>query len=97
MRACPKCQTNNEDSNNFRKKCGFKLSDSSFQEKKEKVLGEQKRKLPWMLLSLIIGVLASAYSAPHASRMDPTGALRALQKGYRLKVRGMRQMRECPG
>jgi len=58
MRACPKCQTNNEDSSNFCKKCGFKLSNASFQDKKEKVLGEQKRKLPWMLLSLILIALA---------------------------------------
>jgi uncharacterized membrane protein len=58
MRACPKCQMKNEDSSNFCKKCGFKLSDSSFQDKKEKVLGEQRRKSPWMLISLIIIVIA---------------------------------------
>ena len=43
MKACPKCQTKNQDSNNFCKKCGFQLSDSSFQDKKEKVLGEKKK------------------------------------------------------
>jgi uncharacterized membrane protein len=58
MKACPKCQTKNEDSSNFCKKCGFKLSNASFQDKKEKVLGEQKRKLPWILLSLIIIAIA---------------------------------------
>ena len=44
MKACPKCQTKNQDSNNFCKKCGFQLSGSSFQDKKEKVLGERRRK-----------------------------------------------------
>jgi len=58
MKACPKCQMKNEDSSNSCKKCGFKLSDSSFQDKKEKVLGEQRRKSPWMLISLIIIVIA---------------------------------------
>src|SRR4030043_469882 len=36
MEACPKCQTKNQDSNNFCKKCGFQLSGSSFQDKEEK-------------------------------------------------------------
>ena len=52
MRACPKCQTKNQDSNNFCKKCGARLSGSSFQEKKEKVLGEKKRKHIWIPISL---------------------------------------------
>ena len=42
MKACPKCQTKNQDSSQFCKKCGVKLSGSSFQDKKEKVLGEKK-------------------------------------------------------
>jgi len=54
MKACPKCQTKNQDSNNFCKKCGFQLSDSSFQEKKEKVLGEKKRKHLWIPISLAL-------------------------------------------
>jgi len=54
MRACPECQTKNQDSNNFCKKCGFQLSDSSFQDKKEKVLGERKRKPYWVPISLAI-------------------------------------------
>jgi hypothetical protein len=56
MKACPKCQTKNQDSNNFCKKCGFQLSGSSFQDKKEKVLGERKRKSYWIAISL--GVIA---------------------------------------
>ncbi len=52
MKACPKCQTKNQDSNNFCKKCGFQLSGSSFQDKKEKVLGEKKRKYIWIPISL---------------------------------------------
>lgn len=58
MKACPKCQANNEDSSNFCKKCGFKFLDSLFQEKREKVLGEQKKKFPWMLISLVIVAIA---------------------------------------
>jgi len=54
MRACPKCQTKNQDSNNFCKKCGSQLSGSSFQDKKEKVLGERKRKPYWVPISLVV-------------------------------------------
>ena len=56
MKRCPKCQTKNDDSSNFCKKCGSELSGSSFQDKREKVLGEQKKKFPWMLVSLILVV-----------------------------------------
>jgi len=54
MKRCPKCQTKNEDSSNFCKQCGSELSSSSFEDKKEKVLGEQKKKFPWMFVSLIV-------------------------------------------
>ncbi len=54
MKTCPKCQTKNQVSSNFCKKCGFKLSDSSFQDKKEKVLGEKKRNPYWIPVSLAI-------------------------------------------
>ena len=54
MKACPKCQTKNQDSNNFCKKCGFQLSGSSFQDKKEKVLGEKRRKPYWVPISLAV-------------------------------------------
>jgi hypothetical protein len=54
MRACPKCQTKNQDSNSFCKKCGLQLSGSSFQDKKEKVLGERKRKPYWVPISLAV-------------------------------------------
>lgn len=57
MKKCPKCQTKNDDSSNFCKKCGSELASSSFQDKREKVLGEQKKKFPWMPVSLIIFAL----------------------------------------
>jgi len=61
MRACPKCQTENQDSNNFCKKCGFQLSGTSFQDKKEKVLGEKKRKPYWVPTSLaIVAIILAA-------------------------------------
>jgi len=52
MKACPKCQTKNQDSSQFCKKCGVGLSGSTFQDKKEKVLGEKKGKLSWRVISL---------------------------------------------
>jgi len=54
MRSCPKCQTKNQDSNSFCKKCGFQLSGSSFQDKKEKVLGEKRKKPYWVPISLAV-------------------------------------------
>ncbi len=54
MRACPKCQAKNQDSSNFCKKCGSQLSRSSFEDKKEKVLGERKRKPYWVPISLAV-------------------------------------------
>jgi len=54
MRTCPKCQTKNQDSSIFCKKCGFQLSGSSLQDKKEKVLGEKKRKHLWIPISLAV-------------------------------------------
>ncbi len=54
MKACPKCQTKNQDSNNFCKKCGSQLSRSSFQDKKEKVLGEKRKKPYWVLIPLAV-------------------------------------------
>ena len=56
MKRCSKCQTKNDDSSNFCKKCGAELSGSSFQDKREKVLGEQEKKFPRMLVSLILVV-----------------------------------------
>ncbi len=54
MKRCPKCETKNDDSSNLCKQCGSELASSSFQDKREKVLGEQKKKFPWMLVSLIL-------------------------------------------
>ena len=54
MKACPKCQTRNQESSRFCKKCGFQLSDSSFQDKKEKVLGETRKKSYWIPISLAV-------------------------------------------
>jgi hypothetical protein len=55
MKACPKCKTKNQESSRFCKKCGFRLSDSSFQDKKEKVLGEKKKNF---LIPISLAVLA---------------------------------------
>ena len=60
MKPCPKCHTKNQDSSRFCKKCGFQLSNSSFQDKKEKVLGEKKRKPYWVPVSLVIIAIALA-------------------------------------
>ena len=53
MKTCPKCKTRNDDTSRFCKECGDPFSGSTFQDKKEKVLGE-KKKAPWMLVSLIL-------------------------------------------
>jgi uncharacterized membrane protein len=54
MKVCPECRTRNDDVSNFCKKCGVPMAGSSFKEKREKVLGE-KKKSPWVLISLIVG------------------------------------------
>jgi uncharacterized membrane protein len=54
MEVCPKCQTKNQKSSRFCKKCGVQLSNSSFQDKKEKVLGEKKGKQRWIPISLAV-------------------------------------------
>jgi len=56
MKVCPECQTKNDDTNNFCKKCGFLMTGSSFKDKREKVLGE-KKKSPWFFISLILIVV----------------------------------------
>jgi len=58
MKTCPKCQTKNQESSNFCKKCGSKITGCTFQDKKETVLGEKKGKSPRMLVSLVIIALA---------------------------------------
>jgi len=58
MKACPKCREENEESNRFCKKCGLELSDTSFQHKKEKVLGAKKGRPSWSLILLIVVVIA---------------------------------------
>ena len=60
MKACPKCQTKNQDSSDFCKKCGASLSNSPFQDKREKVLGEKKGKPYWVSASLAIIAIALA-------------------------------------
>jgi uncharacterized protein len=57
MKACPKCQEKNHESNNFCKKCGFKIPGSQFQAKKEKILGE-KKKSSWVMISFVIAATA---------------------------------------
>jgi uncharacterized membrane protein len=44
----------NQESSNFCKNCGSQLSGSSSQDKKEKVLGEKKRKPYWVPVSLAV-------------------------------------------
>lgn len=73
MKACPKCQTKNQDSNNFCKKCGFQLSGSSFQDKKEKVLDEKKSRRVWIPISLAI-VAAALVVAGYWVIQGNTGA-----------------------
>jgi len=58
MKACPKCQTKNQESSNFCKKCGVKISGSQFEDKKEKVLGGKKTKPSWVTVSLALAAIA---------------------------------------
>jgi len=51
MKACAKCLTKNQDSSRFCKKCGVKLSGASVEDKREKVLGENKGKRSWGIIS----------------------------------------------
>jgi uncharacterized membrane protein len=60
MKACPKCKTQNQESSRFCKKCGYQLSGSSFQDKKEKVTGEKIRNPNWVPLSLAVVVVLLA-------------------------------------
>ena len=55
MKMCSKCQTKNDDASRFCKQCGTQFSDPSLHEKREKVLGGQK-KSPWKLVVLILAV-----------------------------------------
>ena len=58
MKACPKCQTKNQDSSDFCKRCGVKLSGPLFKDKKEKVLGDKKGKSLWITISMAIFAIA---------------------------------------
>ncbi len=51
MKVCTECQTKNDDLTTFCKKCGLLLTGAAFTEKKEKVLGEKKKR-SWGLISL---------------------------------------------
>ncbi|HVP79255.1 MAG TPA: DUF2318 domain-containing protein [Thermodesulfobacteriota bacterium] len=51
MKVCPECRTKNDDLTNFCKKCGLVLAGPAFKDKREKVLGNEK-KSPWVLISL---------------------------------------------
>jgi len=64
METCPKCRVENEESNRFCKKCGAELSDSSFQDKKAKVLGRKKGRPSWAIIlfvTIVIGLGGMAY------------------------------------
>ena len=56
---CPKCQAKNQESSHFCKKCGLKLSGSTFQNKKEQVIGEKKKSY-WISISLAVLAIALA-------------------------------------
>jgi len=64
MKACPKCRAKNQDSSRFCQKCGSQLSDSSFQDKKEKVFGGKTRasyRLPIFLVIVVIVLSGAGY------------------------------------
>lgn len=74
MKICPKCQTKYQDSSNFCKKCGFKLSEPPFQEKKEKVIGGGKKKPYWIPLALVmiaIGLIGIGYKIIQDKTLSP--------------------------
>lgn len=52
MPQCPKCKTENKKGSRFCRKCGIELSsgakkDALHQEKRDRVLGQQKKRMPW--------------------------------------------------
>ena len=55
MKVCPKCKTKNDDGSRVCKQCGTQFSAPSFQEKREKVVGVQK-KSPWKLIVMVLSV-----------------------------------------
>jgi len=59
MKACPKCQMKNDDSSPFCKRCGSPLAVSSFQDKREKVLGEEQKKRSWGWIAVVGGVIVT--------------------------------------
>lgn len=59
---CPKCQTKNQYSSRFCKKCGSSLAASSLKDKRARVLAGKKKKsfkmsLPYALLLIFLGVI----------------------------------------
>ncbi len=56
MKICPDCSTKNEDASHFCRKCGLLLAGSSYQEKREKVLGKKKR-TPSLFIFLVVAVV----------------------------------------
>jgi uncharacterized protein len=74
MKACPKCRTKNQDSSQFCKHCGGKLSGSTFEEKKEKVLGKKESGVSRGMLTLaavaivlLAGIVYWAIQTNHAA------------------------------
>jgi hypothetical protein len=74
MKVRPECQTKGQESSDSCEKCGLEFARVSFQDKKERVLGE-KRRTPWLQVSafvLAIGLGGVAYrTAQGGSGPDP--------------------------
>lgn len=61
-KTCPKCQTKNQISNRYCKKCGFYLSGTSLKDKRARVLAGKKRMplkvlISFAILTMILGVI----------------------------------------
>jgi hypothetical protein len=61
MKECPQCGAKNKESNKFCKKCGQVLVSSSFQDKKEKVVGKKGPARIWILGAVALAAVAGGY------------------------------------
>jgi uncharacterized protein len=63
MKICPKCQTKNQESSNFCKTCGVKITGSQFQDKKEAVMDGKKTHFTLLTISMVVLALALGFVA----------------------------------